>query len=141
MFNVNIYQYLFIVSRPYHVMSSKPDALGGHFNLSENFIVTVTTASLFRKCQYWIHFLCCFRSNCTLHRHCHYQKYKCQIYLLRCLRISRHPILYYLATFILQKHRSGHFACGGGGDGDGGGGVSSLHTRIASSLTFFLQVL
>ena len=45
---------------------------------------------------------------CTLHCHCHhchcqYQKCLCRIHLLRCLRSNRHPILFHLATCIVQQ--------------------------------------
>ena len=45
---------------------------------------------------------------CTLHRHCHHyhchcQKCRCQIHLLCCLQSNRHPILYYVATCILEQ--------------------------------------
>ena len=45
---------------------------------------------------------------CTVHRHCHhchyhYEKCRCRIHLLCCLRSNRHPILYHLATCILQQ--------------------------------------
>ena len=35
--------------------------------------------------------------------HCHYQKCRCRIHLLRCLQSNCHPILYHLATCILQQ--------------------------------------
>ena len=45
---------------------------------------------------------------CTPHRHCHhchchYQKCQCRIHLVCYLRSIRHPILYHLATCILQQ--------------------------------------
>ena len=46
--------------------------------------------------------------SCILHCHCHHchshcQKCRCRIHLLRCLRSNRDPILYHLATCILQQ--------------------------------------
>ena len=46
--------------------------------------------------------------SCTLHRHCHhchchYHKCRCRIHLLCCLQSNHHPILYHLATCILQQ--------------------------------------
>ena len=45
---------------------------------------------------------------CILHRHCphchcHYQKYRCRIHLIRCLRINHHAILFHLATCFFQQ--------------------------------------
>ena len=37
------------------------------------------------------------------HCHCHYQKCQCRIHFIRCMRSRRHPILYNLATCILQQ--------------------------------------